>query len=206
MIGYYSNQANRAREPASARASAYSGGMSALKTAIVVVWVLFWIYWLISAAGAKEGSRTRRTRPPGLLIVVLAFVLLRVFRAGSLAVHNPILQAVGAILLVCGLGLAVWARIYLGRNWGMPMTQKAEPELVTSGPYSYVRHPIYSGILLAVLGTSLATEIYWLIALVVWGTYFIYSARVEEKIMTASFPATYPSYRTRTKMLIPFLL
>jgi protein-S-isoprenylcysteine O-methyltransferase Ste14 len=180
--------------------------MSALKTAIVVVWVLFWIYWLISAAGAKEGSRTRRTRPPGLLIVVLAFVLLRVFRAGSLAVHNPILQAVGAILLVCGLGLAVWARIYLGRNWGMPMTQKAEPELVTSGPYSYVRHPIYSGILLAVLGTSLATEIYWLIALVVWGTYFIYSARVEEKIMTASFPATYPSYRTRTKMLIPFLL
>ena len=194
------------RKQASARAGAYSGGMSALKTSILVVWVLFWIYWLISAAGAKEGSRTMRTRPPGLLIVVLALALLHVFRAGSLAVHNPILQAVGAILFVSGLGLAVWARIYLGRNWGMPMTQKDEPELVTSGPYSYVRHPIYSGILLAVLGTSLATEIYWLISLVVMGTYFIYSARVEEKIMTASFPATYPSYRTRTKMLIPFLL
>jgi protein-S-isoprenylcysteine O-methyltransferase Ste14 len=180
--------------------------MSALKIFIPVAWVIFWIYWLISAAGAKEGPRTRRTRPPGLLIVALALVLLRIFRAGSLAVQSPILQAVGVILFVSGLGLAVWARIYLGRNWGMPMTQKDEPELVTSGPYHLVRHPIYSGILLAVLGTSLATEIYWLIALGVMGTYFIYSAKVEEKIMTASFPDTYPSYRARTKMLIPFLL
>jgi protein-S-isoprenylcysteine O-methyltransferase Ste14 len=191
---------------AARRAGAYPGGMSALKISILVAWVIFWIYWLISAAGAKEGSRTRRTRPPGLLIVVLAFVLLRIFRAGSLAVHSPILQAVGVILFVSGLGLAVWARIYLGRNWGMPMTQKDEPELVTSGPYHLVRHPIYSGILLAVLGTSLATEIYWLIALGVMGTYFIHSAKVEEKIMTASFPGTYPNYRARTKMLIPFLL
>ena len=179
--------------------------MSALKTSIVVVWVLFWIYWLISAAGAKEGTRTRRTRPPGLLIIVLGFVLLRIFKAGSLAVHSPILQAVGVILFVCGLGLAVWARIYLGRNWGMPMTQKDEPELVTSGPYQIVRHPIYSGILLAMLGTSLATEIYWLIACGVMGVYFIYSARVEERIMTTSFPSTYPSYRTKSKMLIPFV-
>ncbi len=180
--------------------------MPALKIAIPVVWVLFSIYWLISAAGAKESSRTRRTRPPGLLIIVLGFVLLRIFRADALTVHNPILQTVGAILLVCGLGLAVWARIYLGRNWGMPMTQKDEPELVTSGPYHFVRHPIYSGILLALLGTSLATEIYWLISLGVMGVYFIYSARVEEKIMTTSFPATYPSYRLKTKMLIPFVL
>jgi protein-S-isoprenylcysteine O-methyltransferase Ste14 len=180
--------------------------MSALKASITIAWVLFWIYWLISAAGAKGGTRTRRTRPPGLLIVALGFVLLRVFRAGSLAVHDPILQIVGAILFASGLGLAVWARIYLGRNWGMPMTQKDEPELVTSGPYRLVRHPIYSGILLAMLGTSLATEIYWLIAVVVLGAYFIYSAQVEERIMTTSFPSAYPSYRSRTKMLIPYVL
>jgi protein-S-isoprenylcysteine O-methyltransferase Ste14 len=172
----------------------------------LAVWVLFWVYWLISAAGAKEGSRTRRTRPPGLLIVVLGFVLLRIFRAGSLAVHDPILQALGAVLFVAGLGLAVWARIYLGRNWGMPMTQKDEPELVTSGPYHFVRHPIYSGILLAMLGTSLATNIYWLIAFGVMGFYFIYSAKVEEKILTSSFPTTYPGYKTKSKMLIPFVL
>jgi protein-S-isoprenylcysteine O-methyltransferase Ste14 len=180
--------------------------MSVLKTSILVAWLVFWIYWLIAAVGAKEGSRPRRTRPPGLLIAVLGFLLLRIFRADALAVHNPILQVLGAILFVSGLALAVWARIYLGRNWGMPMTQKDEPELVTSGPYHLVRHPIYSGILLAVLGTSLATNLYWLIAGAVMGAYFLYSARVEEGVMIASFPSTYPGYRQRTKMLIPFLL
>jgi protein-S-isoprenylcysteine O-methyltransferase Ste14 len=180
--------------------------MPALKTTIFAVWIVFWIYWLISAAGAKEGSRTRRTRPPGLLIAILGYLLLRIFRPGSLAVHSPIVQVVGVIMFASGLGLAVWARLYLGRNWGMPMTLKDEPELVTSGPYHFVRHPIYSGILLAVLGTSLATDIYWLIALGVTGAYFAYSARVEERLMAASFPDTYPSYRLRTKMLIPFVL
>ncbi len=180
--------------------------MPAFRTFILVVWVVFWLYWMISAVRAKAGSRTRRTRPPGLLLAILAFLLLRMFSAGSLAVHAPIVQAVGVVLFVSGLGLAVWARIYLGRNWGMPMTQKDEPELVTSGPYRLVRHPIYSGILLALAGTSLATNVYWLIATAAMGTYFVYSARVEEKIMAASFPSAYPSYRTKTKMLIPFLL
>jgi protein-S-isoprenylcysteine O-methyltransferase Ste14 len=179
--------------------------MSALKTAISIAWVAFWIYWLVSAVGAKQGSQTRRTRPPGLLLVVL-WLVLRIFIPNSLAVHSHVLQVAGAALFAAGLALAVWARIYLGRNWGMPMTQKDEPELVTSGPYRFVRHPIYSGILLALLGTSLATNLYLLIALVVGGVYFIYSARIEEGLMTSSFPATYPSYRTRTKMLIPFVL
>jgi protein-S-isoprenylcysteine O-methyltransferase Ste14 len=86
------------------------------------------------------------------------------------------------------------------------MTQKQEPELVTSGPYRSVRHPIYSGLLLAILGTALATNVYWLIALAVMAAYFIYSATVEERLMTRSFPAAYPAYRAKTKMLIPFVL
>jgi protein-S-isoprenylcysteine O-methyltransferase Ste14 len=180
--------------------------MPALRTFILVVWLVFWVYWMISAVGAKAGSRTRRSRPPGLLLGVLAFLLLRIFSAGSLAVHTPIVRAVGVLLFLSGLGLAVWARIYLGRNWGMPMTQKDEPELVTSGPYRLVRHPIYSGILLALVGTSLATNIYWLIAAAAMGAYFVHSAKVEEGIMAASFPSAYLSYRTRTKMLIPFVL
>lgn len=180
--------------------------MSTLRTVILIVWAAFWLYWLISAATAKKGSRPGRTRLPGLFIIVLGFVLLRIFRASSLTVHNPILQVVGLVLFLSGLGVAIWARIHLGRNWGMPMTEKAEPELVTSGPYQFVRHPIYSGILLAILGTSLATNIYWLIAFVVLGGYFIHSATVEERLLTASFPATYPTYMTKTKMLIPFVL
>jgi protein-S-isoprenylcysteine O-methyltransferase Ste14 len=179
--------------------------MSALKSAIFLVWIAFWIYWLLSAVSAKQGSGRKRTRPPGLIIIILGFVLLRVFRGNSLAVHSLALQVIGVILFLAGLGLAVWARVYLGRNWGMPMTEKDEPELVTSGPYHFVRHPIYSGILLATFGTAIATDVYWLIALAVIGLYFVYSATVEEKILTASFPTAYPSYRAKTKMLIPFV-
>ncbi len=180
--------------------------MSTLNVAIPIAWVLFWVYWLVSAFGAKHGSRATLTRFPGLIVLVLVFVLLRIFKAGSLTVHNPVLQVIGVILFVSGLALAVWARIHLGRNWGMPMTQKDEPELVTSGPYHVVRHPIYSGILLAMLGTAAATHVYWLIIFAVIGVYFIYSATVEEKMMMNSFPSTYPGYKAKTKMLIPFVL
>jgi protein-S-isoprenylcysteine O-methyltransferase Ste14 len=180
--------------------------VTALKSAIGIVWVVFWAYWLLSAVGAKHGSPSLRTRPPELGIAIVGVLLIRLIGADSLAVHSPALEAVGVILLLSGLALAVWARIYLGRNWGMPMTQKDEPELVTSGPYDLVRHPIYSGILLALLGTSLATNLYLLIAVLVIGFYFIYSAKVEEKNMTTRFPNTYPGYRMRTKMLIPFVL
>ncbi|HTT28936.1 MAG TPA: isoprenylcysteine carboxylmethyltransferase family protein [Solirubrobacteraceae bacterium] len=177
----------------------------ALRTVIFSVWAVFWLIWLIAAFSAKQGVRTGRIRAPGLLVIV-AFLLTRAFNTQTLAVHSLILQIVGSVLFVAGLALAVWARIYLGRNWGMPMSKKQEPELVTSGPYRYVRHPIYSGILLAVLGTALATNLYLLIALVIVGAYFIYSATVEERLMTDTFPAQYGNYKAATKMLIPFVL
>lgn len=176
-----------------------------LTTVVFSVWGVFWICWLVAAVGANQSVRTSRFRRPGLVVLV-AVVLLRLFKTGALAVHSPILQVVGLILFASGLCLAVWARIYLGRNWGMPMTERAEPELVTSGPYRFVRHPIYSGLLLALLGTALATNLYWLIALAFLGAYFTYSATVEERLMTTSFPGEYASYRAHTKMLIPFVL
>ena len=109
-------------------------------------------------------------------------------------------------MFASGIALAVWARVQLGRNWGMPMTQKAEPELITSGPYRFVRHPIYSGLLAGLLGTALASNLIGLIVVAILGVYFYYSASVEEKNLTATFPAAYPAYRARTKMLIPFVL
>jgi protein-S-isoprenylcysteine O-methyltransferase Ste14 len=180
--------------------------MTALDIFFEAAWVVFWVYWLVSALGAKTGARTRRIRPPGLLVLVAWLLLTRVFKVNGLVVHSTILQIIGVTAFVSGLGLAVWARINLGRNWGMPMTRKDEPELVTSGPYQFIRHPIYSAILLALLGTALAIDIYWLIMLVILGSYFIYSARVEEKLMTTSFPNAYPTYQMKTKMLIPFVL
>ncbi len=180
--------------------------MSALRTSLLIAWAVFWIYWLLSAIGVKQGSRNLTSRFPGIVLIVLALVLTRIFGVHSLVVHSVVLQVVGVALFVSGIGLAIWARVHLGRNWGMPMTTKEEPELVTSGPYHLVRHPIYSGILVALLGTALATNIYWLIAVAVMGVYFIYSATVEEKLLTSSFPTAYPEYRTKTKMLIPYVL
>lgn len=115
------------------------------------------------------------------------------------------MAGIGLAVFAAGLALAVWARIYLGRNWGTPMSQKIEPELVTTGPYGWVRHPIYSGIILGVTGTAIAVSLYWLVAVVLLGGYFTYSAIVEERNMASLFPDAYPGYKRSTKMLIPFV-
>ena len=85
------------------------------------------------------------------------------------------------------------------------MSQKIDPELVTGGPYGSVRHPIYSGIILAMIGTTIAVSVYWLVAVALLGAYFLYSAIVEERIMARLFPDSYPEYKRSTKMLIPFI-
>jgi protein-S-isoprenylcysteine O-methyltransferase Ste14 len=87
----------------------------------------------------------------------------------------------------------------------MPMSQKVDPELVTTGPYRKVRHPIYSGIILAMIGTTIAVSLFWLVAVIVTGAYFIVSATVEERYMAERFPDSYPEYKRSTKMLIPFI-
>ena len=180
--------------------------MDPLKFAIGCAWLVFWIYWIASASSSKQsvpsGWRTRLTGVSAVGVFLIAGVL----RGGSLAVHSVILAAIGALLFACGIVLAVWARLHLGRNWGMPMTQRAEPELVTSGPYRFVRHPIYSGLLTAVLGTALVDNLLGLIVVAVLVAYFYYSGTVEERNLAATFPQAYPEYKSRTKMLIPFLL
>jgi protein-S-isoprenylcysteine O-methyltransferase Ste14 len=183
--------------------------MSALRISIFVVWGAFWIYWLVSSTNTKESTPRRGWRLRGVslgIIVVASLAIRRVHGSSSLAIHSGLLEAVGTIVFVSGLAFAVWARIHLGRNWGVPMTQRAEPELVTSGPYRYVRHPIYTGILMGLLGTALAINLYYLIALAALAGYFVFSATVEERNMTAVFPVQYPEYKAHTKMLIPFAL
>ena len=126
-------------------------------------------------------------------------------RPGRGLSSNPWLQGIGLAIFVLGLALAIWARVYIGRNWGMQMSQKADPELVTTGPYRSIRHPIYSGIILAMIGTTIAASLYWLVAVVLIGAYFTFSAITEERFMASSFPETYPEYKRSTKMLIPFV-
>jgi protein-S-isoprenylcysteine O-methyltransferase Ste14 len=183
--------------------------MRVVDVVIPVCWVAFWAYWLIASIGAKPGQ-TNWTRFAGIRIGVILIVLLlvrgRVFKGHEVATSNPWLLGVGLAVFLLGLALAIWARVYLGRNWGMPMSQKADPELVTSGPYSRVRHPIYSGIILAMVGTAIAVSLYWLVAVLLIGAYFLYSAAVEERNMARLFPESYPGYKRSTKMLVPFII
>ena len=181
--------------------------MPVVDTIIGGSWLAFWIYWLVASLSAKA---TRTRSRSGLVIrlailaVLAASVQARVF-TGHAAVHNPWLLGTGLSMFVSGLVLAVWARVYLGRNWGTPMAEKVDPDLVTTGPYRYVRHPIYSGIILAMIGTAMAMSPSWVVAVVVLGGYFIHSARVEERNMERLFPDAYPTYKRSTKMLIPFV-
>lgn len=180
--------------------------MTALKLAVTIAWIVFWVYWLASAIGAHKSAPGRRRIPVFGLTAVGVILVVRVFRGGSLVVHSPVLAGVGAALFLAGLTVAIWARVCLGRNWGMPMTRRLEPELITSGPYRLIRHPIYSGLLLAMLGTALVINPTGLIVAAALGAYFYYSATVEERNLVLAFPAAYPEYRTRTKKLIPFVL
>ena len=181
--------------------------MDAVDIVIGIGWVVFWLYWIAVSLGVKAG-RSRWTRFAGFrvaaVLVIILLLRLRVFKEHAFT-HDPWLQAVGLAIFLLGLALAVWARIYLGRNWGMPMSEKVDPELVTTGPYRTIRHPIYSGIILAMVGTAVAVSVYWLIAVVLLGAYFVYSAVMEERYMAGLFPDAYPRYKQSTKMLIPFI-
>jgi len=115
------------------------------------------------------------------------------------------LGVMGVILCAAGIAFAIWARRHIGRNWGMPMSLQEDHELVTTGPYARVRHPIYSGMLLAMVGSMLAEGAGWLPPFLIFFVYFIYSAKTEEKLMVQQFPNEYPAYKERTKMLIPFV-
>ncbi len=182
--------------------------MKPVELVFAVGWAAFWIYWLVAAFSRKRGrvdwSREGRIR---LVIIAVAVVLARLglLRGGHHVQTDPWLAAVGLALFGLGLGLAIWARVHLGRNWGTPMTRKAEPELVTSGPYRLVRHPIYSGILAATIGTAVALSWRWLPIVALVGIYFVYSATVEERYLADQFPDSYPAYKRATKMLVPFV-
>jgi protein-S-isoprenylcysteine O-methyltransferase Ste14 len=177
---------------------------------IGVIWLLFWVYWLLMALTAKSSAPGGWSRLAGTRVglVVLAVILLRlgVLRGKHAVTTDPWLEGVGFAVFLLGLAFAVWARVYIAGNWGMPMTKRAEPELVRTGPYARVRHPIYSGIILAFIGTAIALGAYWFIAAGVLAAYFIYSALTEERYLAKQFPDAYPEYKRSTKMLVPYIL
>jgi protein-S-isoprenylcysteine O-methyltransferase Ste14 len=185
--------------------------MTTYVTIVAGCWVAFLVVWAILAMTFRGSGRSSAMPPTSgvrLLLVIAIFLAIGYGRTVTLQPFGRFtldVAAAGAALCIVGLAFAIWARVALGRNWGMPMTQHEHPELVTSGPYRLVRHPIYTGMNAMMIGTALVHPIAALPCLGMVG-YTIYSARREERDMEQRFPGTYAEYRRRSKMLVPFLL
>ncbi len=117
------------------------------------------------------------------------------------------LRALGCLLALVGIAFAVRARQVLGENWSVAVQLKRGHELIERGPYRWVRHPIYSGLLLAFLGTAvLIGELRGLLALVIVAVSFWFKLRLEERWLGEQFGAAYADYRRRVKALVPGIL
>ena len=110
---------------------------------------------------------------------------------------------VGALLTVIGVAFAIWGRYDLGRDWGIH--PKEDHKLVTSGAYTYVRHPIYAGAILALFGSALTGSIVAVVLFVISVIFCLRRIKKEERMMLILFPEKYPSYQAHTKRLIPFM-
>ena len=187
-----------------------------LRSVVGLGWLLFFSYWWISAIGVKKNIRRRsRLWEVGFRIVVIAVIITLIRLPGTRAFFqggpppaeiDSLRGSAGLIACIAGFALAVWARLYLGRNWGMPMSLKEGHELVTTGPYRFIRHPIYTGMLLAIVGTALINGPIWVVVLAAMAVYCGYSARTEDSLMQQQFPEQYAQYKRRTKAIVPFLI
>ena len=186
--------------------------MDAVGRINLLLWTAFYVYWLISALGVKKRLRgARHGVAIRALIGIVIYILFirsggfRYLNLAGVAFSSVIVRAMCLLFCTLGLALAVWARIYLGSNWGTPMSLREGHELVTSGPYRFIRHPIYTGILLAMLASAGLAGPIWLAAFIFFGGFFVYSAKTEERLMAEQFPTEYPEYKRRSKRLIPFV-
>jgi protein-S-isoprenylcysteine O-methyltransferase Ste14 len=177
------------------------------------LWVTWLTIWFVAALRVKPTVyRQPRWQRVLFMICILAAAIAMQQLPGLrrwLFFPGPLTEALGVSLCAAGLGWAVWARIHLGRNWSGFVTVKQDHELIQSGPYRITRHPIYTGVLLAIFGTLLALAPTYGgalgMALACIGFYI--KLRQEEAVMTRTFPEAYPAYRRRVRAaLVPFLI
>ncbi len=178
-------------------------------------WVVVGLVWLVAAVGTKRTvqAQSSGSRLVHFSLAAVAFVLL--FNPGAalgplawrFVPDSAVIAYSGLALTVAGTGFAIWARVFLGRNWSSLVAIKEEHQMIQSGPYALVRHPIYSGFLLGLLGTALALgEVRGLVALPFAFLAWWSKSRLEEKFMEQRFGAEYRAYQRRVKALIPFVI
>jgi protein-S-isoprenylcysteine O-methyltransferase Ste14 len=177
------------------------------------LWMIFALYWLGSAFKRKKTKK--REDPFQRLLYVLplvaAFYLLRSNALyGLLATRfvpdTAAVEWIAVGLTAAGVGIAIWARWHLGSNWSGVVTLKEGHELIRTGPYRSIRHPIYTGILLAILGTAVAIgEVRGLVALsIAWASFYT-KARREESFLVQEFGPRFTEHQQHTGMFLPRL-
>jgi protein-S-isoprenylcysteine O-methyltransferase Ste14 len=180
-----------------------------------LLWLAWFAYWMIAAHNVKV---TRRREGLGTFLlnrifVVIGALLLVVprqplhWRTPRFVPPTMAAYWLGFVIVAAGLGFAVWARLHLGRNWSATVTVKQDHELIRSGPYAVVRHPIYTGLLVGILGTAVAIgEWRALIAFALITIGFVLKLRTEERFMSETFGEQYARYRAEVPALIPFVV
>lgn len=179
---------------------------------IQISWLVFLVYWIVAAFRV---NRMRSPEPPArrIIFILLIVITLILFNAdpryfGPLNrrfVHRGFWIAVtGALLTVAGIAFAIWARNHIGRFWSGSVAIREDHQLIRTGPYSRIRHPIYTGILVALAGTTLAVGNYRaLLAFVIILVSLIYKARLEEALLTREFGPAFDDHRRHTCFFLP---
>ncbi|HEY3660688.1 MAG TPA: isoprenylcysteine carboxylmethyltransferase family protein [Candidatus Udaeobacter sp.] len=178
-------------------------------------WLVFVAVWLIAAASTKRTvyreTQTQRLRYWVLLVVACLLLIysrkLPYALSFRIIPDSTAIACAAAALCVVGLAFAIWARVTLGRNWSGVVTLKEEHELVQRGPYRFVRHPIYTGILAMFFATALSQGRWsgFLGTLLMFASFWI-KLRDEEKLMLQQFRDQYRAYQQRVKCIIPFVV
>lgn len=180
---------------------------------LCIIWVAFWLFWLILAYKTRSPVKIRRSAwfpllP--LLFVIIWIILVSVFPdllSLRIVPENVIIGLAGSAITLAGLGFAIWARLHLGTNWSGQPVIRVRHTLVRTGPYRFVRHPIYTGLLLAFTGTALVIGAVWaFLILFLLLISFLTKLRAEEKVLAEEFGESYIQYKKEVGALIPFLL
>jgi protein-S-isoprenylcysteine O-methyltransferase Ste14 len=180
---------------------------------IPTLWLLWLAVWTVSAFRTKPVVRTESfaSRLSHIVPLILGAALLTSSRfAGPFLTTRLYSQTEwtfwsGAAMVALGLAFAVWARLHLAGNWSGTVTLKQDHSLTRSGPYRLVRHPIYTGILLAILGNAIAVaEWRGVVALALITLAFRRKIATEEGFLTAQFGDAYARYRAEVPALIPW--
>lgn len=185
-------------------------------TGVEYLWTALWIVWLVSALMAKRSvqRQTIASRLEQSILVTTAFCLLfgrglwpHWLRQRVLPESDVVLQWTGLILTAAGVAFAILARLWIGRNWSGTITIKEQHELIQSGPYGIVRHPIYTGLLLAYLSTAIVQgELRGFVGFFLLLLGFGLKLRMEETFMVQQFGNAYLNYKQRVKALVPFVV